>query len=38
MTLNSDNQLMSGTTLSREFGLVADQFDYGPGGLPATVV
>ncbi len=29
VTLNSDNQLMSGTTLSREFGLIADQFDYG---------
>ena len=29
VTLNSDNQLMSGTTLSREFALVADQFDLG---------
>ncbi len=29
VTLNCDNQLMSGTTLSREFGLVADTFDYG---------
>jgi adenosine deaminase len=28
VTLNSDNQLMSGTTLSREFGLVAEAFDY----------
>jgi adenosine deaminase len=27
VTCNSDNQLMSGTTLSREFALVADQFD-----------
>jgi adenosine deaminase len=27
VTVNSDNQLMSGTTLSREFALVADLFD-----------
>jgi adenosine deaminase len=28
VTLNADNQLMSGTTLSREFSLIADEFDY----------
>jgi adenosine deaminase len=29
VTVNSDNQLMSGTTLSRELGLIAEEFDYG---------
>jgi adenosine deaminase len=29
VTVNSDNQLMSGTTLSRELGLIAEQFDLG---------
>ncbi|GAA3627868.1 adenosine deaminase [Microlunatus ginsengisoli] len=29
VTVNSDNQLMSGTNLSRELGLVAEQFDLG---------
>ena len=29
VTVNSDNQLMSGTTLSREFSLLCDAFDYG---------
>jgi adenosine deaminase len=28
VTLNCDNQLMSGTTLSREFALLCDAFDY----------
>jgi adenosine deaminase len=28
VTVNCDNQLMSGTTLSREFQLIAEQFDY----------
>ncbi len=28
VTLNSDNQLMSGTTLSREFSLICEAFDY----------
>ena len=29
VTVNSDNQLMSGTTLSREFSLLCEAFDYG---------
>ncbi len=29
VTVNSDNQLMSGTTLSREFSLLCDAFGYG---------
>ncbi len=29
VTVNSDNQLMSGTTLSREFSLLCDAFDWG---------
>ena len=28
VTVNSDNQLMSGTNLSREFALLAEAFDY----------
>ena len=28
VTVNSDNQLMSGTTLSREFALLCEAFDY----------
>jgi len=29
VTVNCDNRLMSGTSMSREFGLLAEAFDYG---------
>ena len=29
VTVNTDNRLMSDTTMSREFGLLADAFGYG---------
>ncbi|MGZ5409877.1 MAG: adenosine deaminase, partial [Aeromicrobium sp.] len=29
VTVNCDNRLMSGTTISREFGLLAEAFGYG---------
>jgi adenosine deaminase len=33
VTVNSDNQLMSGTTLSRELGLLVEHFGYDLAGL-----
>lgn len=38
VTLNCDNRLMSATTLSREFALVAQAFGLGPRELYPTVV
>ncbi len=29
VTVNTDNRLMSDTTMSKEFGVLADQFGYG---------
>src|ERR1700754_1397399 len=33
VTVNTDNRLMSGTSMSREMSLLADAFDYGWGDL-----
>lgn len=33
VTVNTDNRLMSGTTLTRELELLVDAFGYGPGDL-----
>jgi len=33
VTVNTDNRLMSGTSMSRELGLLAEAFDYGLGDL-----
>ena len=33
VTINCDNRLMSGTSMSREFQLLADAFGYGPDDL-----
>jgi adenosine deaminase len=33
VTVNTDNRLMSGTSMSREFGLLADAFSYGLADL-----
>ena len=33
VTVNTDNRLMSGTSMSREMGLLVDAFGYGVGDL-----
>ena len=38
VTVNTDNRLMSGITLSDEFALASESFDFGPGDLGALTV